>query len=346
MSKSYTVFILRGQPFHNAHKKIVQNALKKSSEVIILIGSYRTPITIKNPWQYELRANLIRGSFDNADNTRITIAPIRDYLYSMNTWVTSLQNIVTSIAKDNPVSLMGHFKDDSSFYLNWFPQWELIPQPNFKTTGGDNIDGTTIRNMIFQGDNFWQVYVPDFVADYISKYIKTDEFQRLKKEYDYIVNYKKSWAYVPFPPTFVTTDAVVIQAGHVLLVKRKREPGKGYFAIPGGFLNQHETIRQGTLRELKEETQIRIPHAVLEKCIKQTVVFDHPMRSLRGRVITHASLIELDSNQPLPQVKGDDDASEAVWMPFNDIGLHEEIFFEDHYHIVNSLFTGNLVYNR
>lgn len=342
----YTAFVLRGQPFHNAHKIIIQNALKVSSHVIVLLGSYRTSITIKNPWNYEVRSNLIRGSFDSADNARITIAPIRDYLYSMNTWVTSLQNVVSSIAKDNPVSLIGHFKDDSSYYLNWFPQWKLITQPNFKTLGGKNIDGTKIRDLMFRGDNFWKVYVPDFVSNYLSKYIKTDEFQRLKKEYDYIIKYKKSWESAPYPPTFVTTDAVVIQAGHVLLIKRKREPGKGYYAIPGGFLNQNETIRQGTIRELKEETKIDVPAVLLEKCIKQTVVFDHCARSLRGRIITHASLIELDSTKPLPKVKGDDDASEAVWMPFNDLGLHEEQCFEDHFHIVQSMFTGSFVYNR
>jgi bifunctional NMN adenylyltransferase/nudix hydrolase len=346
MGNTYTAFVLRGQPFHNAHQKIIRNALKESDKVIVLIGSYRTSITIKNPWSFEDRSHMIRGCFNSADNARIIIAPIRDYLYSINTWVTSLQNVVSSIAQNNPVSLIGHFKDDSSYYLNWFPQWKLITQPNFKTMGGDNIDGTTIRKLMFEGDNFWRICVPDFVAGFLGDYIHTDEFQQLKKEYDYIVKYRKSWESSPYPPTFVTTDAVVIQSGHVLLIKRKREPGKGYFAIPGGFLNQKETIRQGTIRELKEETKIDVPAVILEKCIKQTVIFDHPGRSLRGRIITHASLIELDSTKPLPKVKGDDDASEAIWMPFNDLGLHEEQCFEDHFHIVQSLFTGNLVYNR
>jgi bifunctional NMN adenylyltransferase/nudix hydrolase len=229
--------------------------------------------------------------------------------------------------------------------LNWFPQWKLITQPNFKTLGGENIDGTKIRDLMFKGDNFWKVYVPDFVSEYISKYIKTDEFQRLKKEYDYIIKYKKSWESAPYPPTFVTTDAVVIQAGHVLLIKRKREPGKGYYAIPGGFLNQNETIRQGTIRELKEETKIDVPAVLLEKCIKAMHCFDHPGRSLRGRILTHASLIELDSTKPLPKVKGDDDASEAVWVPFNEIGLHEEMFFEDHVHVIG-YFLNSKLYNN
>ena len=65
-------------------------------------------------------------------------------------------------------------------------------------------------------------------------------------------------------------------------------------------------------------------------------VFDHPKRSMRGRTITHAFLFNLDDYKtPLPQVVGNDDALEAIWMPFNDVQLNEEMFFEDHIHIIN-----------
>jgi bifunctional NMN adenylyltransferase/nudix hydrolase len=63
-------------------------------------------------------------------------------------------------------------------------------------------------------------------------------------------------------------------------------------------------------------------------------VFDYPKRSLRGRVITHAYLIDL-GNGSLPQVKGSDDAEKAIWMPLNEFYSREEEFFEDHFHIIN-----------
>lgn len=340
----YTAFVLRGQPFHNAHQKIVRNALEEADKVILLIGSYRTSITIKNPWRYEFRSDLIRGSMTAEENARIIIVPIRDYLYSMNTWVTSLQNIVAStVEEDAEISLIGHFKDDSSYYLNWFPQWKLVTQPHFRQ-GSESIDATTIRNFMYQNDPKWKIFVPDYVVNALEAYQKTDAFERLKKEYVYITKYREAWKNSPYPPTFVTTDAVVIQSGHVLLVKRKRQPGNGYYAIPGGFLEQNETIAQATIRELKQETKIDIPAVILEKCVKAQHVFDHPYRSLRGRIITHASLIELDFNKPLPTVKGDDDAAEALWMPFNDMVLHEEEFFEDHSHIIG-YFLNNKLYN-
>ena len=344
MSKSCTVFVLRGQPFHNSHKKIIQNALCDSDEVIVIVGSYRSPITIRNPWRYEYRQDLIRGSMTDAENARIKIAPLRDYLYGMNTWVTSLQNTVSSLTDpEDTIFLTGHFKDDSSFYLNYFPQWKLVTQPRFNGSGGLAIDATIIRNLMYEENPKWKDYVPEYVAMALTLYMNTDEFQRMKKEYQFIVNYKKAWEKAPYPPTFVTTDAVVIQSGHVLLIKRKREPGKGYYAIPGGFLNPNETIQKGVIRELKEETRIDVPAIVLEKSIKATHVFDHPHRSLRGRIITHASFIELDFNKPLPRVKGDDDASDAMWMPFSEIWSHEEEMFDDHLHIVN-FFLNNKQY--
>jgi len=345
----FSAFILRGQPFHIAHKKIIQIALKSSDKVIVLVGSYRTSITIKNPWDFETRSNFIKNSFSTEDSSRISIQPVRDFLYSKNAWITSVQNIIATQTEGNDIDLYGHFKDDSSYYLNWFPQWKLIPQPNFKdidcgckTSSGAGIDGTLIRKALFENDGLWGLLVTEYVRHYLSDYKETDEFQRLKKEYEFIIKYKKSWEKAPYPPTFVTTDAVVIQSGHVLLVKRKTEPGKGYYALPGGFLDQKETIEQCTIRELKEETKIDVPAIVLMNNIKETHIFDHPFRSLRGRTITHASLIELDSSKPLPKVKGSDDAEHAIWMPFNELGLHEEKFFEDHIHIIGYFLNSKL----
>ena len=104
-------------------------------------------------------------------------------------------------------------------------------------------------------------------------------------------------------------------------------------------------MQQGTIRELKEETKIDVPSIELVKGIVETHVFDHPLRSLRGRIVTHASLIVLDYNKPLPKVKGADDADQALWMPFNELALHEETFMDDHIHIIGYFMSGKL-YNR
>jgi bifunctional NMN adenylyltransferase/nudix hydrolase len=334
MSKSYSVFILRGQPVHKAHIKIIKQGLDISDEIIVMLGSYRAPITVKNPWDFNTRQEFIKSSLvDFAP--RIRVNSIRDYLYSDTTWVTSLQNIVAGMVPTNAkVTLVGHFKDDSSYYLNFFPQWALKEMPAVYSDD-ELIDGTEIRKRLYEGKDTWQHMVTEPVLKHLVYFKNTDTFARLVSEYNYIQEYKKSWAVAPFPPVFVTTDAVVVQSGHILLIKRKVAPGKGFFALPGGFLNQGETIADCTVRELKEETRISIPTVVLEKCVKDTKCFDHPKRSLRGRSITHASLFVLDPGKPLPVVRGDDDADRAFWMPINDLALHEENFFEDHMSIIN-----------
>ncbi len=90
------------------------------------------------------------------------------------------------------------------------------------------------------------------------------------------------------------------------------------------------------IRELKEETQIKVPAAVLRGSIKSTHAFDYPQRSQRGRTVTFAYFIELEPSlkDGLPRVKGGDDAAKAFWLPLSALGEKEEEFFEDHVSII------------
>ena len=119
------------------------------------------------------------------------------------------------------------------------------------------------------------------------------------------------------------------------MVKRRINPGKDKLALPGGFLNTTEAIFDGCIRELYEETKIDVPKIIMRKAFVRDKVFDHPKRSQRGRIITHAHLFKLSPGGPLPRVLGSDDAYEALWIPFNDIVLNEQNIFSDHIHIIH-----------
>lgn len=85
------------------------------------------------------------------------------------------------------------------------------------------------------------------------------------------------------------------------------------------------------LRELKEETGIKVPVPVLKGSIESKEVFDAIDRSARGRTITHAFKIVLNEKS-LPKVKGSDDAEKASWIPINE--LKGSMCFEDHIQII------------
>src|SRR5690606_16886775 len=127
----------------------------------------------------------------------------------------------------------------------------------------------------------------------------------------------------------LTADSVLEVSGHVLLIRRAGTIGCGQLALPGGFLDPGETLYQAAVRELSEETGFSALRATLDAACQGDAVFDHPERSPRGRLITRAFHFELNQ-QALPQVKGADDAKEALWYPVERLKDIEAELFEDH----------------
>jgi bifunctional NMN adenylyltransferase/nudix hydrolase len=344
------IFVGRFQPFHNGHYEISKIGLKNYDKLIIVIGSTNSPKTIRNPFTYQERKEMIESCFSNEELKRIIFVSLKDYTYLNNLWIKSLQSIVYSVLNDfeknNEYTLIGYKKDFTSNYLDYFPQWNFRNcDLNFKT------NSTKIREYLFDNDEDIKVryaknlvikyLVPNNILLFLLNWIKTEEFKQLKEEYQFIKKYKELWKDSPYPPTFVTVDAVVIQAGHILMIKRKINPGKGMYALPGGFIGQTETIKEAVIRELKEETKINLSINILEKHIEDYKVFDDPYRDFRGRTITNAFLFRLNDSKPLYKVKGADDAEEAEWLSFSDIELNEEKIYADHFHIIKYFLSNN-----
>jgi bifunctional NMN adenylyltransferase/nudix hydrolase len=323
----YGIYIGRFQPCHAGHLRTIELALAKVDKLIIVLGSHRIAADIRNPWSTEERAELISQCLSRDDRERVTFLPIRDWLYSDNLWLTAIQQQVSEItASSQSIVIFGHHKDNSSYYLDLFPQWEFIETGNY-----EKLNSTNIREAYFSQQNC-ETGVP-MVNEFLTRFVSTDRYQSLRQEHQFIKKYQEIWSVAPYPPIFVTTDAVVVQSGHVLVVRRKASPGKGLIALPGGFLQPDETIIDGMLRELKEETRLKVPAPVLRGSIVDSYVFDNPGRSLRGRTITHAYFIQLKSGE-LPAVKGSDDAEKAWWMSLADLYAHEDRIYEDHFQII------------
>ena len=327
----YSIFIGRFQPFHLAHYELVKIALEKAKTVIVIIGSYKRAPSPKNPWTGEEREEMMRAALSEEENTRIQVVHIRDYLYNDNLWLADItQKVSEIVGESESIALIGHDHDHSSYYLSMFPQWKFVKINNI-----DHLShASDIRYSYFTHDASYKNYLHTKTAEYLESFKETEKFKLLKVYFESVRKSQSDWAGAPFPVIFHTVDAVVLRSGHVLCVRRGKAHGKGQIALPGGFLNQNERIRTGAIRELKEETAIKLSKEELHAAIVDEHVFDHPDRSERGRTITSAFLVDLKSG-PLPQVKGSDDADKAWWMPLRELYAREEEFFEDHFHIVN-----------
>ncbi len=326
----FGIYIGRFQPFHLGHLHTIRLALDRTEEVILILGSHRVAPDIRNPWSSQERIDMLKSCLSPEDLSRIHFLPVRDWLYSDNLWLSAVQQQVFAITKRSPsVAVIGHRKDASSYYLDLFPQWDYIETGNYQ-----NLNSTEIRRAYFGESQFDATdAVPECIVQTLETFRQSVRYQELCEEYRFIESYQKAWSQAPYPPIFVTTDAVVVQSGHVLVVRRKARPGMGLIALPGGFLDQNETLVEGMLRELKEETRLKVPLPVLRGSIVESHVFDNPGRSLRGRTITHAYFIQLKAGE-LPPVKGSDDAEKAWWMSLADLYAHEDQIYEDHFQII------------
>lgn len=333
------VFIGRFQPFHKGHEHVIHQALKKADKVLVLIGSANVAPSLRNPWGYAVRRSMIADSSviiaDAVWSSRLHFDYLNDNAYNDTAWIAEVQEKAARLSTGK-IGLVGYEKDHTSYYLKMFPDW-----------GSVNIDppivfaSTDIREQYFSKAPSLPVGIcPKNVVDFLEQFMTSPEFPALQAEAIAIRDYKKSWENSPFPPTFVTVDNVVVQSGHILLITRGEQPGKGLLAFPGGFLGINETIVESAVRELKEETRIadhigEMPPAKLKSFITKRDVFDDPNRSTRGRTITHAFLYELPKATRLYEVKGSDDAVDAQWYPIGTVTSNR--FFEDHYFIMQKM---------
>lgn len=347
----HAVFIGRFQPFHNGHLNVLSKSLEIAEQVLILIGSCNSASNIKNPFTYEERVQMICSVLSAEQKSRVKFIPVPDYYNNNNYWITEVQNKVSQfIENDASTALVGFYKDASSYYLNLFPQWDFV-----QLEQKEMLNATDVREILFsraqkpldyniyhtdndlnslENKSYFKMVPTQIINWMVKNYFLTKKYNNHCQEHYFIKQYKKQWETAPFSPIFVTTDCVVLCSGHVLVIERGFNPGKGQLALPGGFIKQNETLEDSAIRELREETNINIAKPVLKNSIAETKVFDYPNRSLRGRTITHGFYIPLTQKE-LPKVEAGDDANKAFWMSLSEVAKLEERFFEDHFHILN-----------
>jgi bifunctional NMN adenylyltransferase/nudix hydrolase len=346
------VFIGRFQPTTKAHIHTILTALDECEAVLVLIGSSSASVSTRNPFSFHERMAILRESIDTSKNPCLVIQGVEDSAYDFNDWITRVRKVVAEHADGRAVAIYGHEKDASSYYLKHFPDYEFRRMAKYTARNPrDGIDATAARKLYFSDPTFGAA-----LSDVISmqtykkmcEYAPADSnrYDFMRKEFAFIEKYKGQWGAAPYPPTFVTVDAVVLCMGHVLMIRRGRHPGLGQYALPGGFIGQNEVLRKAAIRELKEETNVDVSKEYLEYSLAEVRVFDEPNRDPRGRFITHAHLFDLDVAADykfkcrLPEIKAGDDASHAEWVPLDKFYEMCSSCYADHYAIVKNMLGG------
>ena len=369
MTRHLTVYMGRFSPFHNGHAEVLLRALEISNNVLVIIGSSRQPRRVRNPWTSTERSKIIYEwylSLPNKDSLgRLHIEKIRDYPYNDSKWQIAAQRIISLYSDESPPYITGADRDRSTFYLKKFPS------PNFILDLTDEnkrvsmfLSATTVRDIYFgksfngsqiddqQVDMLLKSFLPKTTLDYMFDFMKTKEYQNLVGEYSTIQKRRNGMKRNDGHASInQTVDAVVIQSGHILMVRRADYPGKGLWALPGGHVNEYEWMLDACIRELKEESRLKIPEPVLVGSLKFDMRFEHPDRSELGRVITQAFCFNLpdhigkDGQVSLPEVYGAatllsedeiNDTDDAKWIPIQEALEMSDYIFDDHHAIIET----------
>jgi bifunctional NMN adenylyltransferase/nudix hydrolase len=343
MRHDAAVFIGRLQPLHNGHLVLLQKALALAARVIVVLGSAHQARTPKNPFTWQERADMVRAALGDPLAARVDFAPLRDF-HDEARWVHAVRREVARRVggATASIALVGHFKDATSSYLGQFAGWELVSVDRVP----DSPDGAALRDIWFgSGPDGTQAALeqlatqaPPATLDFLRSFTRSPAWLELAREWSDLKRYREAWRTAPYPPVFVTVDAVVQCANQVLLIRRGQSPGRGLLALPGGFLEIRETVYQSAVRELREETGLSLPETTLRACLEAVAVFDHPDRSQRGRTLTHVHHFDLGWGEP-PSVVAADDAQAADWVPIDRIAALEDQFHDDHFQVLDHFFN-------
>lgn len=179
----YLVFIGRFQPFHLAHLQTVEIALQHSHNVIMALGSAQNERNIKNPFSAIERENMILSNFSEQDQKRLKFVPVID-VYNDEKWQKLVKSQVASLLAENAVDesvkigLIGHFKDDSSYYLKFFPEWEMLELDSLV----GSMSATPLREAYYRGEIREDAF-PQGTVQFLKQFQSTKNYQQLCEKF-------------------------------------------------------------------------------------------------------------------------------------------------------------------
>lgn len=320
------VVCARFQPPHRCHFEAIEFGLSQADRVVVLCFGADESRSLNNPWSTDERGALIQAGLPVAD--RIEVVFLEDVRYDLEAWARRAESVVNAcIGSATKIGVIA----DRSAGLDRMPlpaTWSLIDRA---CAFGQEERAVRERLLWSEDAIAWtdlERDVPARVGAALRRFSGEQNYAGLRDEAAFIKTFRASWSTAPHPAVFVTIDALVVWSDAALLIQRRHAPGASLWALPGGFVDQAETLADACVRELYEESGLSLDPAR----ITERRVFDAPERSLRGRTVTHVFRFDLDAAAPQPEVRGGDDATQACWVRRDEI--RAETMFEDHYAIL------------
>ena len=346
--KQYKVAVIpaRMQMFTKAHEQLIIEAGKLADLVIVALGSTNVASSIKNPFDYDFRSDVIYhwsneyGKLGSGLCINIPDTPeLSDWVYSLkiNASLSYEEQMGYDAPNSNEIILVGSSKDnDGTMRGEWAEKlgWDCHNVEPFKNEYGELLNATDIRKSYFRRPSFgteyisWHKMVPVSCIGIYEDFMKTDSYARLREEYAEIEHNKSKYGTGPH----LTGDALIFKLSEtpkVLLITRGGKVGNGLLAMPGGYLDPGETFNETIIRECKEEINVDLSKQV----VKHQRILDNPSRDLRGRIISVANVYYMsESHANEMEFKAGDDALSYGWYKLEDI--KENACFADHYHVI------------
>ncbi|CAL9999989.1 cytidyltransferase [Vibrio phage D484] len=339
---SHAIYIGRFRPFHNGHLSSIIEAFNALNldKMTVLIGSCNRHRSPKNPFVFEEVREMIQRSLPEAIANKVVIKSLYDHSNN-DVWATEVREKARGATH-----IVGFDKDASSFYLKMFPELKSF-EPTPTQIGDGVLSASFIRDLYFREVLLHKArattILPTGTIEVLDEWTLTEAFADIQAEYNKANEEILKFADYPYKDhlNIACADNVVTCAGHVLLGVRKNNPGKGCLAIPGGHKSEHETFFDAALRELDEETNIKVPEKVLRGSLKAEKMFDDPTRSYPHTRITMAYHIDIetDANGKFPRIKAGDDLESVHWVPLSEVRELQHKMYDDHYQIIQH-FTG------
>lgn len=168
-------FIGRFHPVHYGHIANINFGINIADNFLLQIGSANAVKSKKNPFSYFMREEMIKMLYND-----VFVLPLNDCPNDDSAWVKNIEDNISIVCNhcgldknSAKIALIGHHKDNSSYYLDLFPKYHLVEIDNF-----NNINATDIRESIFD-ENFSKIenLLPNTIYDYILELHKNNFFK-------------------------------------------------------------------------------------------------------------------------------------------------------------------------